>query len=160
MGRRTDGSMGYDDQVWTLDVDSWQWSRQPCRGASPRARAGHSMISIGSHLVVFGGLNSKTFLADLAILHMPTLTWSRPNFNLVPSTRMRPAILPLASTSHSLFSDQSSSETDSSDTVSSRILLFGGTRAWGLSAFAPTATEYHDGDLYELALLPPSSPAQ
>lgn len=133
------GPNGYHGDVWTLDRRD-RWRRQRCAGDEPRARAAHSAAAVGPHLVVFGGLNAQRFLADLAVLHTPSRSWSSPALGSpAPSPRMHPAMVRVL---------------NRREPGDPHILVFGGTRAWGAAAATPTSTARHDGDLFGLTLAP------
>lgn len=43
------------DDLAVLDTETWTWSWPELGGARPRARVGHSLVSVGGSLVLFGG---------------------------------------------------------------------------------------------------------
>jgi hypothetical protein len=59
-GGKGDGGILYND-LWCLDVERWTWEMIPSSTAAPpSARFGHSMISVGDKIALFGGWDGRT----------------------------------------------------------------------------------------------------
>lgn len=65
------------------------WS-QPITTGTSKARAGHSLVPIGTKLYAFGGSDGKNFCNDLQVLDLETMSWSTPlTTGPVPEPRSR-----------------------------------------------------------------------
>ena len=82
----------YLNDLYTLEIKSnnvMQWDIPSCYGQAPPPRESHSATAAfdkdGSNprLIIYGGM-SGCRLADLWILHIDTMTWSKPNLGGVP----------------------------------------------------------------------------
>ena len=83
----------YLNDLYTLEIrpnsNIMQWDIPSCYGQAPPPRESHSACACtdkdGSNprLIIYGGM-SGCRLADLWILHVDTMTWSKPQLNGVP----------------------------------------------------------------------------
>jgi len=64
------------DDFWRLDLAQQTWERCPIEGC-PSKRMDASMVRIGNHLVVFGGANAQTQLADVFVFDVPDKRWRK-----------------------------------------------------------------------------------
>ena len=59
-----------------------EWFEGPEGSGSPSARFGHSASFIeGNKIFVFGGWNGDNFFNDVHVLHMETMSWTKPDIN-------------------------------------------------------------------------------
>ena len=77
------GGKGEGDKVFkdihALDPVSLTWYQGPEGSGSPQARFGHSAnLVLGSKMVVFGGSDGKNFFNDVNVLHLDTMSWTKP----------------------------------------------------------------------------------
>lgn len=129
---------GYGREVWRLDGECFEIVK--CTGPVPKGRAGHSTAAVGPHVVIFGGVNSREFLNDLSILDTVRRTWSRPHIDgPLPSPRIHASLVVLPPERR---------------TPQTHLLLFGGSRLWGIDAYQPQTASVLDGDLFRLSLHP------
>ena len=139
---------GHASDVWRLEGTTF--TALKCSGTSPRARAAHSAAAVGPHLIIFGGVTSQSFLNDFFVLDTVTQLWSSPSIDgPVPNPRMRASIL--------LVPDDRPCHLKRQD---AHLLLFGGSRLWGIDAYQPMTTETLDGDLFKINLKVAPPPAQ
>ncbi|XP_076923694.1 acyl-CoA-binding domain-containing protein 4-like [Bidens hawaiensis] len=62
--------------VKAFDLQTNTWSTMKTNGKPPVSRGGQSVTPVGSNLVIFGGQDgNRTFLNDLHILDLETMTW-------------------------------------------------------------------------------------
>eukprot|EP00516_Mucochytrium_quahogii_P008017 CAMPEP_0203746594 /NCGR_PEP_ID=MMETSP0098-20131031/1994_1 /ASSEMBLY_ACC=CAM_ASM_000208 /TAXON_ID=96639 /ORGANISM=" , Strain NY0313808BC1" /LENGTH=517 /DNA_ID=CAMNT_0050634749 /DNA_START=294 /DNA_END=1847 /DNA_ORIENTATION=- len=73
-----DSEFTHLNDVWKLNLKSFQWSKVPTGGDEFEARRGHSTCVVDGLLVVFGGINSSGLLNDVLILDPTTNNWSKP----------------------------------------------------------------------------------
>lgn len=78
------GGRGPRDRVLkdlhALDPETLEWFEGPEGSGSPTARFGHSASVIsGNRIVIFGGQNGEIFFNDVHILHLDTMSWSKPS---------------------------------------------------------------------------------
>ncbi|KXS15577.1 galactose oxidase [Gonapodya prolifera JEL478] len=75
---KTGSKFFHHKDFWTLDARTFGWTKVE-DGKLPTPRSGHRMVHLPSHILLFGGFNdsgrSSTYLSDLWLLHLPTLTW-------------------------------------------------------------------------------------
>lgn len=73
----------YFDDVWTLDLDTLQWTKEQVTGEAPQARQSHSLCRIPNttQALLWGGnaevLSSKRDLNDCYILDTAAKTWTK-----------------------------------------------------------------------------------
>ncbi|XP_024521607.1 acyl-CoA-binding domain-containing protein 6 [Selaginella moellendorffii] len=68
----------YYDDLYALSTTSCAWRKVLTSGPRPCSRDSHSMSSFGNKLVLFGGEDVlNTYLADIYILDVGSLEWSR-----------------------------------------------------------------------------------
>lgn len=77
------GGKGPNEKVFkdihALDPISLTWYQGPEGSGSPQARFGHSAnLVLGSKMVVFGGSDGKEFFNDINVLHLDTMSWTKP----------------------------------------------------------------------------------
>jgi dynein heavy chain, axonemal len=77
------GGSGYSrrdfNDMFTLDLTSFEWLKTKCAGKNPEARSGHTSCVVGKQIFLFGGWNSHVQFNDLYIFDTPTLTWGETN---------------------------------------------------------------------------------
>lgn len=85
------GGLGYSrrdlDDLYTLNINSWQWSKVQAKGSPPEKRSGHQGCAIEKKILIFGGSSSSTQFQDLHILdieHDPPL-WTKLQHVSMPS---------------------------------------------------------------------------
>ncbi|KAL8162802.1 hypothetical protein V2J09_014291 [Rumex salicifolius] len=62
--------------VWAFDTETECWSLMEAKGDVPIARSGHTAVRVGSHLILFGGEDSKRRkLNDLHMFDLKSMTW-------------------------------------------------------------------------------------
>eukprot|EP01114_Cavostelium_apophysatum_P020580 TRINITY_DN6940_c0_g1_i1.p1 TRINITY_DN6940_c0_g1~~TRINITY_DN6940_c0_g1_i1.p1 ORF type:complete len:531 (-),score=115.10 TRINITY_DN6940_c0_g1_i1:20-1612(-) len=66
-----------DLQIFYAEPNTMTWSRPVTTGTVPDCRAGHTMTSIGTKLLIFGGGDGSHYLNDLHILDTETMAWSQ-----------------------------------------------------------------------------------
>ena len=144
------------------------WRLASCAGRAPSGRSGHSACAAGAHVAVFGGMNGKSYLHDLALLHTPSLTWSWPRVGAPPAAAPRAAAAagddgdeegggachawPSQRMRAALVGRPRSARA-ADDVASGELLVFGGARApqiAGAVPYAPAAN--YDGDMFALSL--------
>jgi hypothetical protein len=75
--------------LWTLDLDSLQFSSPATQGQPPKPREGHSGSLVESHLMLIaGGRDHSVYFDDIHILDLNTMCWS-----LVSNNVSKPACL-------------------------------------------------------------------
>lgn len=67
---------GWTNQFFMYDPAKNQWSRPPCSGNFPSARAAHAAAVLKDKVYIFGGRHDNHRLNDLHSLDMTLLTWS------------------------------------------------------------------------------------
>ncbi|PKA59848.1 Acyl-CoA-binding domain-containing protein 4 [Apostasia shenzhenica] len=84
-----DASDCYLADVHMLDADSLTWRQITTSGQMLAPRAGHTTVSLGSNLFVFGGFtDARNLYDDLHVLDVENGKWSRvTNINQGPSAR-------------------------------------------------------------------------
>jgi hypothetical protein len=85
-GRDDDYDVGLND-VWTLNLSSYEWTKQEPTGTNPSARYGHSSILYNDKMVVFGGNDGSNYLNDVCTLD---LTQSPPVWNQITTSDPKP----------------------------------------------------------------------
>ncbi len=82
------GGLGYGrrdlDDVFALNVYTWQWSKITPKGAAPEKRSGHQAVAVEKKIYIFGGSNSAVQFQDVFILDTecdPPL-WSKMSITL------------------------------------------------------------------------------
>lgn len=68
----------YNDIDWSAsgtEVPGPSWSRQKTKGTSPGPRKGHTLCSFQDTLILFGGVTTQKYSADLFILNVNELRW-------------------------------------------------------------------------------------
>lgn len=72
-----DTSSFYQSDVHILDTDTLSWSKLNTKGQILPPRAGHTTISLGRHLFVFGGFaDNQSLFDDVYVLDVASGTWS------------------------------------------------------------------------------------
>lgn len=77
------GGMGYSrrdmDDLYTLNVYTWTWSKVNPKGTIPEKRSGHQAVVVERKIFMFGGSNSAVQLNDLFILdtELDPPVWSK-----------------------------------------------------------------------------------
>lgn len=62
--------------VWAFDTETECWSLMEAKGDIPVARSGHTVVRASSHLILFGGEDSKRRkLNDLYMFDLKSFTW-------------------------------------------------------------------------------------
>lgn len=62
--------------VWAFDTETESWSLMEAKGNVPVTRSGHTVVRVGSHLILFGGEDSKRRkLNDLHMFELKSMTW-------------------------------------------------------------------------------------
>lgn len=84
-----DASDCYLSDVHMLDADTLTWRQITTSGQMLAPRAGHTTVSLGNNLFVFGGFtDARNLYDDLHVLNLETGKWSRvSNINKGPSAR-------------------------------------------------------------------------
>lgn len=89
------GGLGYSrrdlDDLYTLNIYTWQWNKVTPKGSGPEKRSGHCACCIEKKIYIFGGSNSATQFQDLFILdtEFDVPVWSKLNTSLsVPTWNM------------------------------------------------------------------------
>lgn len=83
-GGKGEGSKVYKD-IHALDPVHLTWYQGPEGSGSPQARFGHSASLVaGSKMIVFGGSDGKEFFNDVNILHLDTMSWTKPEVKGLP----------------------------------------------------------------------------
>eukprot|EP01018_Ginkgo_biloba_P010179 Gb_31051 [translate_table: standard] len=84
-----DASDSYLSDVHVLDADTLAWEQLKTSGQILMPRAGHSTVSLGKHLFVFGGFtDDRNLFDDLHVLNIETGVWTKAVTNdLGPSAR-------------------------------------------------------------------------
>ncbi|KAK8924143.1 Acyl-CoA-binding domain-containing protein 4 [Platanthera zijinensis] len=84
-----DASDCYLSDVHMLDADTLTWRQITTSGQMLAPRAGHTTVSLGNNLFVFGGFtDARNLYDDLHVLNVETGKWSRvSNINKGPSAR-------------------------------------------------------------------------
>lgn len=79
------GGLGYGrrdlDDLYSLNVNTWSWSKVLPKGSAPEKRSGHQACAIEKKIYIFGGSNSSTQFQDVYVLDLeldPPL-WSKLN---------------------------------------------------------------------------------
>jgi dynein heavy chain, axonemal len=74
------GGTGYSrrdlDELYTLNVEKWVWSKVVTKGKPPEKRSNHTSVAVERKLYVFGGGNSVQQFRDLYILDTGESDWS------------------------------------------------------------------------------------
>ena len=68
----------YNDIDWSAsgtEVPGPSWTRQKTKGTSPGPRKGHTLCSFQDTLILFGGVTTQKYSADLFILNVNELRW-------------------------------------------------------------------------------------
>lgn len=74
----TDGRI-QNDNVHVFDTEDRVWSQPQTQGIGPFARIGHTAVYFNTKIYIFGGYGADTgYVADVHILDLDTVTWSRP----------------------------------------------------------------------------------
>lgn len=61
--------------LYVLDLDKLEWSEISAAGQSPMPRSGHSCVTVGDFMIIFGGGSLARCYNDIAILDTKTMTW-------------------------------------------------------------------------------------
>lgn len=70
-----------EDKVFDVpETRGWQWKLCLCKGAPPSPRSSHRAVSVGVHLIIFGGYGGR-YLNSLHALNTGTLVWSSVDFS-------------------------------------------------------------------------------
>lgn len=73
-----DDGVGYLNDLYILDLETFVWARGFSTGTTPCARSRHTMVAIdGEHLVVFGGGDDTRVYNDLYLFDTAKMFWSR-----------------------------------------------------------------------------------
>ena len=75
-GQDADGTFLND--MYTLDLESWTWQRVRQQGTPPCPRAAHSLVRVGSALVLYGGAGasaSEVSLDITSVFNLPAGAW-------------------------------------------------------------------------------------
>lgn len=71
------GRTRYYRDIHMLDTRTFRWSTPQTTGQGPSKRSGHAMTATKSHLVVFGGFNGSSILADMFVFSLHTYEWTQ-----------------------------------------------------------------------------------
>jgi dynein heavy chain len=78
------GGLGYSrrdlDDLYSLNINTWTWTKLTPKGSPPEKRSGHSAVAIEKKLYIFGGSNSSIQFQDLYVLdteNETTPVWSK-----------------------------------------------------------------------------------
>ena len=66
----------YLNDIYTLNLEKWQWSSVPIEGKMPAPRAFHSMDVLKTKIAVFGGYSFSKCHDDVALLDTKKRTWT------------------------------------------------------------------------------------
>lgn len=86
------GGLGYGrrelDDIYTLDVYSWTWTKLAPKGTGPEKRSGHSACGIENKIFIFGGSNSSAQFQDVFVLDtlVEPPVWTKLNSSLTLPT--------------------------------------------------------------------------
>lgn len=81
-GGQTEEMVNLND-LWCLDLETWEWNHMPCTGDVPTSRRLHSMEIVNDRFIyIFGGLPLNN---DLYRLDLESCLWIKINFNLAPT---------------------------------------------------------------------------
>ena len=58
------------NDTFILDILKREWIALDLKGSVPSPRCSHSLTHIGSHVIIWGGANSKAELAELWVLDL------------------------------------------------------------------------------------------
>lgn len=67
---------GCSDELFKLDAHEQQWTNIAIHGPRPRARFGHTMVSVENSVFVFGGATQLGLAKDLWTLHTVSMEWT------------------------------------------------------------------------------------
>ena len=120
-----DTKSGYSDELWTLDLlaaAAWTRLTASASGASaawPSARWGHTMVTVGSAVLMFGGWTDSGYSDELWSLNVTVAAsaWTRLTASASGASDARPS----ARDAHTMV------------TVGSSVLMFGGSTVSGFS---------------------------
>mmetsp|Transcript_61588 Transcript_61588/g.159881 ORF Transcript_61588/g.159881 Transcript_61588/m.159881 type:complete len:1191 (-) Transcript_61588:95-3667(-) len=83
---------GYDEtgevcaSLTVLDLERCLFFTVDAAGTPPVARAHHTAVRLGPYMAVFGGINAMGIaIAELRLLHLPTMMWTTPDVKAAPS---------------------------------------------------------------------------
>ncbi|PHJ22497.1 ap2 domain transcription factor ap2ix-5 [Cystoisospora suis] len=62
------------------ETRGWRWKLCACKGAPPSPRSSHRAVSVGVHLLIFGGYGGR-YLNSLHALNTGTLVWTTVDFS-------------------------------------------------------------------------------
>lgn len=66
----------YLNDIYTLNLEKWQWSSVPISGKMPAPRAFHSMDVLKTKIAVYGGYSFSNIHDDVALLDTKKQTWT------------------------------------------------------------------------------------
>jgi ankyrin repeat protein/serine/threonine protein kinase len=66
----------YLNDIYTLNLEKWQWSSVPISGKMPAPRAFHSMDVLKTKIAVYGGYSFSKCHDDVALLDTKRQTWT------------------------------------------------------------------------------------
>jgi len=91
-GRSSNAGFFPCDEIYSFDLDTWEWTKQISNGATPSPRAWQTVSSIEDTIYMFGGANAKECFNDLHIFYPQYLSWSCLTHNSIsgPKTEFRP----------------------------------------------------------------------
>ena len=73
-GDQDSNTVAYLQDLWELDLDSYQWRELHPAGALPSGRLGHDCCMSGDNMYLFGGYQGKA-LDDMNVLNLGTGIW-------------------------------------------------------------------------------------
>lgn len=75
-----DSQLNRLDDVWTMSLSSFAWGEIKTTGPKPPPRQSHSLTAVSqTHVILLGGWNGQSWLADLWIFDRETNTWKQDN---------------------------------------------------------------------------------
>ena len=67
----------YSNDVHSLDLDTWEWTKHTTSGNKPSGRSEHVLWTITNKIIVFGGYGTNSFLNDTYHLNTHTMKWTQ-----------------------------------------------------------------------------------
>ena len=82
------GGCGYSrrdfNDMYSLDLHSFEWQKTKCAGKIPEARSGHTSCVVDKQIYLFGGWNSLVQFNDLYIFDAQSVTWQQSDVSFGP----------------------------------------------------------------------------